>query len=309
MRVQFEVELLDQPARFGRDLSAIIDRCSTGQHRWVIDDLDTVLNSAWMIGRATWDVTDELAEKVFQAQILEPKQNHAQKLLIVTLDEASAAKSTETTKHEPVARARKILEQAVQLILENGTADWHFVCAMSRTYPLPALQQAIREQWLIPAHAGGKGEFRKRFEQLVDLGAPPWRIAVLMDSDRLAPGALPKDNEDKKKRLEELGAKVFVLFKREAENYLPPSLLGGARHQELLAWLLSRPPAQRDYFDMKKGAGRDANSQEATPVGGFGPAIGDRFKDAQISREEMDEVCSTSPDEIEGILRALEEML
>jgi hypothetical protein len=44
-------------------------------------------------------------------------------------------------------------------------------------------------------------------------------------------------------------------------------------------------------------------------AGGFGSSIGDRFKDAAMDREEMDQVCSTCPGELEGILLALEEML
>jgi hypothetical protein len=330
VRVRFEAAVLEQPAQHGRDLTSIIDRCDRGQHRWVIDDLDSVLDSvldsAWMKGRASWDVSAELAKKVFQAQILVPQRANLRRLMVVTVDEHAAAQSTETTKYERPARARAILEQAVQLILENGTADWHFVCAMSQTYPQPDLMQAIHERWIVPEHAGGKGDFKKRFDELRRREMPPWRIAALMDSDKSEPDKIPAANEKLRKQLEDLGVKVFVLFKREAENYLPPSLLRDKR--TVLSSLLRLTPEQRDYYDMKKGFDRSADGRGAALseaeqrvfgnvdawnqnrlVGGFGGSIGAQFKDAVIGREEMEDVCSTYPGEIERILRTLEEML
>lgn len=311
---------MEEPSRFGKDIAAILERCEKGQHQWVIDDLEATLASSWMKARAPWDVTDTVAEKSFRAQIDEPSGKQARPLLLVTTESAPLGAAGEFI--ESPERARQILEQAVQLILENGTADWHFVRAVARSYARSELLLAMKNQWILPDHAGGKGEFRKRFDELVRRGIPPWRIAVLMDSDRLAPGPLPEDNDKKRKQLEALGVRVFVLHKREAENYLPPSLLDGRDLRNTHSSLRTLLPEQQDHYDMKRGFksttlttteeplfGKVSEWHRKRLVGGFGPSIGDRFKDANIDREEMDEMCSTCPGELEGILQALEEML
>ena len=312
--------------QFGRDVAAILERCDRGQHRWVIDDLEAVLSSSWMKSCPPWLLARELAMKAFDEEIYEPTTTQRARLLVVS--PVPQAMGSAQDKVETPDRAREILEHAMQLLLENSAADWHFLCAIAKTYPRTFLLQAIEMKWLVPAHAGGKGELRKRFDELTNRGVPPWRIAVLMDSDRLKPGPLPKDNESIRKQLEDLGARVFPLFKREAENYLPPSLLSKqAAHHDTHSSFLHLSPEQQDYYDMKRGfkraasgkAGLSASEKELFAkknpwhlnrlVGGFGKSIGDLFKDAEIDREEMDQVCSTRPGELEGILLALEEML
>lgn len=312
-------EVLAEPVQYGRDISAILHRCDQGQHQWVIEDLESVQRSAWMQERAPWDITDTLAEKSFRAQIDEPSGKQLRRLLVVAVSASAAASEA---MFETPERARQILEQAVQLILENGTADWHFVHTVARSYARSELLLAMKNQWILPDHAGGKGEFRKRFDELVRRGIPPWRIAVLMDSDRLAPGPLPEDNDKKRRQLEALGVQVFVLHKREAENYLPPSLLDGKDLRDTHSSLRNLSREQQDHYDMKKGFKSTTLTATEEPlfgavsewhrrrlVGGFGPSIGDRFKDATIDREELDEMCSTRPGELEEILQALEEML
>lgn len=295
--MQIEPEVLNAPQRFGHDISAILERCNLGQHQWVIDDLDVVLQSSWMQGRARWDATEELAEKTYRAQLDEPVSAAPKRLLVVSLAPGAAERSSEAIKVEAPPRARQILEQALFLLLENGTADWRFLDAMSRTYTRREILDAFEERWLLPEHAGGKGELRKRCDELIRRGVPPWRIVVLMDSDRLAPGPLPEENEKKRIQLEELGAKVLVLFKREAENYLPPSLLYGKPHREVRSSLSTLTRTQQDHYDMRRLAG------------GFGSSIGDRFQGAVIDRWEMDHVCATCPGELEALFVVIEGML
>lgn len=325
MRVRIEAEVLADPTQFGRDIGAILERCILGQHRWVIDNLEDVLSSSWMKSCPSWMLTPELAMKAFDEQIYEPTSTPRERLLIVSL--APQVRGSAQDKVETPPSARKLLEQAVQLLLENSTADWHFVRAIARIYSREELRQAIDKKWIVPAHAGGKGEFRKRFDELTDRGVPPWRIAVLMDSDRLVPGPLPAESEKKRKQLEELGVKVFSLHKREAENYLPPPLLDSDGRRETYVSFLALSREQQDHFDMKEGFKKNKRGEiepraeqaslfgnvtawhKKRLAGGFGSSIGDRFKDATIAREEMDEVCSTRPGELEEILLKLEEML
>jgi hypothetical protein len=224
VRVRIQPEVLADPTHFGRDVGAIVERCVRGQHRWIIDDLDAVLSSEWMKTCPPWLLTHELAMKAFDEQIYEPTTSPRDRLIVVSLVPQTALSAAQD-KVETPERAREILEHAMQLLLENSAADWHFFCAVAKTYPQKILPKAIEKKWIVPVNAGGKGEFRKRFDELTDRGVPPWRIAVLMDSDRLVPGPLPAENEKKRKQLEELGVRVFSLHKREAENYLPRPLL------------------------------------------------------------------------------------
>lgn len=335
MRVQLDRAVLDEPHRFGRDISAIIDCCQRGQHRWVIDDLDAVLGSAWIQGAARWDSSKELAEKTFRAAIDEPSGGVRQRLVIV-----AAAAPQDVPAGTPgvagvvgvltcsVEDARRILADPLYLVLENATSDWCFVRSLVSTYERTRLAHAINRYWLVPDQAGGSGELVKRAQGLLEQGKAAWRIVVLMDSDRLAPGALPPSVAQRIKALAKLGVSVITLHKREVENYLPSTLLDGKRtHDVYVSWLsLSRE--QQDHYDLKHGFACDAVTGEAVMdhaqlglfggfnpwhlkrlIGGFGKTIGERFTGEKLDRAELEAVCATCPGELEQLLGILEELL
>lgn len=327
MRVQIDEALFEHLPRYGRDLDEIIHTVDRGQHVWVIADLDRMLATSWMCDRASWDRLDELAEKSWRAAIDEPSSVGNRRLVFVTDTPDNVPVARGPVSSEPPARAREILGSPAYLVLENATSDWHFVQAIVRTFSRGSLRTAIANRWLVEEQAGGSGEFEKRVAALVKRGIPPWRIAVLMDSDRLAPGPLPENVAARKARLERSGATVIALHKREAENYLPVSLLdGGAR--AVLVSFLHLDPRQRDHYDMKYGFGRDPKTQKAAVpdqqrdlfqgvspwhldrlIGGFGRDLGDRFAGATLDRDELAQTCVTRPGELEGMLDALAELL
>jgi hypothetical protein len=327
VRVQLDPGVFADPG-LGRDVSAILDCCEQGQHQWVIDDLDEVLASAWMQAAASWD--KELAEKTFRAAVDEPTGGGRSRLVLVV---ASAPASAGSPAMAGVvscsaADARRILARPLYLVVENATSDWGFVRAVVATFDRTRLAQAIERHWLVPDQAGGSGELAKRARRLVDQGNAAWRIVVLMDSDRLAPGPVPNAVTQRIADLNALGASVITLHKREVENYLPGSLLDRERtHDAYVSWLtLSRE--QQDYFDVKYGFLRDEPTGAALVndaqralfegtnpwhlkrlVGGFGRRIGEQLHDGPLDRDELTAVCETCPGELERALDTIEELL
>lgn len=324
MRVCFDSEVLNCPLEHGSHIEAIVERCYCEQHRWIIDDLDAVMGSAWMQGRAKWSTHDTFAEKTYRESIDRPSTSgRQQRLLVITANGCNVSDAPADVRRETPKNARQILEKPLFLYVENSGSDGSFVRAISELYAAD-VWLAIARLWLKPEHAGGKGEFTKKVDELIASGIAPWRIAVLMDSDRLVPGPLPADNDRIRRELEERGIRVFPLFKREAENYLPASLLGKGLMVKVFFGL---SPAQRDHFDMKKGFKKEQNGTVVIPdeqrelyadlskwqldqlAGGFGKSIGARFEDARLSTCDMSFVCQTRPGELEETLTKLEEML
>lgn len=327
MRVRFERDVLDAPDRFGRDANAIIDTCATGQHSWVIDDLDDVLTSSLVRDCPSWDPLATLAEKTWRAAIDEPTTAAHQRLVVVKPAGTGVARVAGTIVCT-AASARQLLARPLYLVLENATSDWSFVRALVKSYRRTALDQAIANHWIVPDQAGGSGEFVKRVRGLIEQGIESLRIVALMDSDRLAPGALPPAVDTRVKALEGMGATVIVLHKREVENYLPTALLDGkATNAVRVSWLaLTR--VQQDHYDMKFGFATDsATSAAAIPleqkalfagsnpwhldrlIGGFGKRIGDRFENAHLDLDDLAVVCATCPDELAHVLDVLEAAL
>jgi hypothetical protein len=328
MRVRIDRAVLDEPHQFGRDISAIIDCCERGQHHWMIDDLDAVLGSAWIQGAARWDSSKELAEKTFRAAIDEPSGGVQQRLVVVVAPAPAGATAVAGVLTCSAEDARRILADPLYLVLENATSDWCFVRALVTTFERTRLAHAVDRYWLVPDQAGGSGELVKRARSLIEQGKAAWRIVVLMDSDRLAPGLLPRSVAQRIDALNELGASVITLHKREVENYLPGSLLDSSRtHDAYVSWRsLSRE--QQDYYDMKYGFARDPATGEAVVddahlglfdsanpwhlkrlIGGFGRAIGEQFTGTQLDRAELATLCATCPGELERLLDTLEELL
>lgn len=248
-----------------------------------------------------WDSSRELAEKTFRAAIDEPSGGVQQRLVVVVAAAPAGVIAVAGVLTCSVEDTRRILAQPLYLVLENATSDWCFVRSLVTTFERTRLAHAIDRHWLVPDQAGGSGELVKRARGLIEQGKAAWRIVVLMDSDRLAPGVLPPAVAQRLEALNELGASAIILHKREVENYLPGSLLDGSRtHDAYVSWLsLSRD--QQDHYDMKYGFARDRVTGEVVVhdahlglfdgvnpwhlkrlIGGFGKLIGERFTGAKL---------------------------
>lgn len=328
MKVCFDAAVLAQPERHGHDLNAMVERCVSGQHRWHIDDLDALRASPWMQGKARWDSQSLFAEKSFTDSIYQTAASSAHRtLLVVVAQKGSTAAAAAHHREEEPAQARSILEQPAYVVLENATSDWAFLRAVASAFDRADLWYAMEHHWLCPEQAGGAGEIAKRVDALQKRPVAAWRIAVVMDSDRLVPGPLPDKVDKLKKELLARGVTVQVLFKREIENYLPYSQLDLSDRHDTYVSFLTLTRIQQDHYDMKRGFSLGDGGKVVLPkeqqglfegvsdwhrqrlVRGFGSRIGECFAEPVLDRAELDEVCSTNPQELETILDALEEIL
>lgn len=332
MKVELDPALMNQPELFGRTLNAIVDIFIEGRHQWLIRDPDVVIESRWVLEAANWDSSlRDLVEKTFRTAVDEVDCSSSKwPHLLVTLREAdhmAAAAGPQLRSVSPES-AKRILAEPAYVVLENATSDWFFLKAMARTFERSSLISAMENAWLCPENAGGGGEFLKRIAALIKRGIVEWRILALTDSDRMKPGELPRKVAAMVQKIEALGVKVFVLYKREIENYLPDIALDSRKHHDAFVSLIALTREQRDYFDMKNGFARDRATGEpiidpdqqdlfakTNPwhlrrlIGGFGEKIADQFRSVEIDLESMAAVCETCPGEIERVLDALEEVL
>ncbi len=326
MKVSLDVSVTARPEEHGHDLDAIVRRCELGQHTWQIDDLDELLASEWMKGKAAWDKQARYAEKVFTDLIYAPRRTGL--WLLVT--QAPAPVGSSTQRYCVPKEARTILEEPAYLVVENKGSDGAFLRAIARVYSRERVVHALDQGWLEPASGGGGGEVKKEVLRL--LGSPnpvaPWRVMAVLDSDRLIPGTLPDKVSKLQQELMGLGVAVWVLFKREIENYLPYSLLDSPRRHEVYVSFMQLTREQQDHYDMKEGFTKKKGAQGVEVPAeqdhlfkqvsdwhrtrlrrGFGDDIGSRFGQASLDREELDTVCSSNPGELERLLDALESIL
>lgn len=162
-----------------------------------------------------------------------------------------------TVRIEPenLAQYASDLCQAAVLVVEDQDSDGHFVGALAEIFRAERLRRALAEDWLQIGHGGG-GSLAKVAKSATEHFQLCVRVAALLDSDRLVPGARTASHT-KADSLVGLGIVVHVLELREAENYVPNKVLarcGRPREASSKLELLKRlSPEQRGYFDMKDG--------------------------------------------------------
>ncbi|WP_067180507.1 hypothetical protein [Microtetraspora niveoalba] len=148
------------------------------------------------------------------------------------------------------------LRQPAALVVEDVVSDRCFVLAITRVLDGDDVRAAIERGFLDLRHGGGKHRAAQQTADCLARFRRTPRVALLLDSDRLAPGQVTGCHK-LADELRSQGARVHVLELREAENYVPNKVLGGIRpHRESskrLDALKSLSRTQRGHFDMKKG--------------------------------------------------------
>lgn len=173
MRVKIERAVLDAPHRFGRAIGVIVDCFEQGKHDWAIDDLDDILESAWIQGAARWDASKELAEKLYREAIDAPTGQVRSRLVVIVISAPQATIATPGVLVCSIEEARRILAHPLHVVLENATSDWSFIRALVTAFDRKRLVEAIDRNWLIPDQAGGSGELVKRARALTAQGPGP----------------------------------------------------------------------------------------------------------------------------------------
>ncbi|WP_147451373.1 hypothetical protein [Corallococcus llansteffanensis] len=329
MRVEIKLDVLADRGSWYL-LDRIIDCFMEERHVWHFEDEEMLLGSPWFSEEPNSRTTSrnlEALQKYVTAIDREPPSHRMHGLFVaVTRDPLVLGGVTPE-------RARSILEGKAYVIVENSGSDGTFLKTMMRVLGRRALADAFDRQWWEIDHAGGKGEIERRVIGLVQKGVPRNRILVVADSDRLSPEHKSDTMEmlDGVSRKHQVGA--LLLHKREIENYLPVSVLQVARQKKTYRAFLVLSAQQRDYYDMKEGFRRNAESgkpiipkqQEAlfesilkrgrhvvdALCGGFGDDVWRLFelKASPIDEFAVNMTCTTNPGEIDIILDRIEGLL
>ena len=187
--------------------------------------------------------------------------------------------------------------------------------------PVKELDLLLRQLWGRPGapirfdSLGGTGQMQQEVQNRAQVTPRP-RLVAVIDSDRKGPGD-PESRYARRLRntCEAHGLSCWVLAKREAENYLPRSLLserpnvGDEHGRRVDAWdRLSSD--QKDFFDMKRGLPDTPSATEQELFDGlsdadreilaqgFGPNVHECWTLLHV-REIRDELLARGQDDLE----------
>ncbi|MEV6035813.1 hypothetical protein AB0L65_31970 [Nonomuraea sp. NPDC052116] len=165
------------------------------------------------------------------------------------------------------------LRQPAILLVEDEFSDRCFLLAICHVLDGADVSEAVERQHLDIRHGGGKDRAGKQAAEAAGRFKRTPRVALLLDSDRLAPGQTTRCHKIANE-VHMLGVQVHVLELREAENYAPNRVLATVRpyHEtsKKIAALKSFDAAQRGYFDMKKGFHGRGGRGAGVPAGHAG---------------------------------------
>ena len=180
-----------------------------------------------------------------------------------------------TTEFTPEA-AFRLADTPLVLLVENGTSDGAFLKRV-----VTELDRPLYKLWCTGVGpirvegAGGGGEMPKEVERRTQGPAEGTRLVVVRDSDKKVPDA-EESAEVKTLRsvCRQAGVTLWVLAKREAENYLPRVLLDarrdtGLEHSRRVAAWDRLSEEQKDHFDLKNGLGSDLSAPETALFAGI----------------------------------------
>jgi hypothetical protein len=222
------------------------------------------------------------------------------------------------------------LTQPAVVIVENATSDGLFIRAVFQAFQRGELLAAIEQSWLVVRQSGGGGEFTKVASDTAEQFRVVVRVCGFLDSDRLIPGSRTQAH-DKAEEAREIGIDVHVLELREAENYIPPSVLRGddstTRRRQTAEAFAQLTPEQRGHFDMKRGF-KNKKGETAIPpeqqtlyaslgdelveelADGFGGGILRWLAGAEdLTAEDFAEVGPGVVDEIRELIRMIDEVI
>ena len=188
--------------------------------------------------------------------------------------------------------ACRLAEEPLWILVENRNSDRVFVERVVKE-----LDPSLQGTWDQPGcpirfdSVGGKGEMSKEVERRTRAARYRPRLVVIVDSDREAPGVQPSKEASRLHRIcRNHNLPCWILEKREAENYLPRTLLlgrpdSGPDHQQRVHAWDRLTDDQKNFLDMKDGlrktvssagqhlfAGLSATDQQ-TLFHGFGPKV------------------------------------
>lgn len=247
--IEIDVTAANDPA--SQDwLNRILNKMEDGWHIW-----DTTKQaSPTTIQRSLW-LRDPRVHELHVASI---KRNawtlapHGRSVRVTTIPSGNNQLTPE--------QAARLAEEPLWILVENRRSDGAFVERV-----VTELDKALHKLWRRPGEPirfdslGGAGQMADEIRRRTRGKNPRPRLVAIIDSDRKG----PDDTVGAKARsllieCQKRGVPCWILAKREAENYLPRTLLsarqgiGVSDHQKIDAWDRLND-LQKNFFDMNNG--------------------------------------------------------
>ena len=294
MRIEIDISAANDPEAH-RWLDRILYRIEDGWHVWdttgrtVPDEIEA---SAWILdrGRQGKRVREMLvASTQRSAWTLAP---HGRRLRVTTRPiERGEFEPDGVDALEPEDAVR-LADEPLVILVENRSSDGAFVRRI-----VTELCKSLDKLWKRPGEpirfdsVGGAGQMAEEVERRMQGKRHRPRLVAVSDSDRKGPDDSESGAARKLHRAcDDRGVPCWILAKREAENYLPRTLLaerpdaGPDHHRQVETWD-ELDEDQKDFFDMKKGLPDDLSETEEKLFGtltpgrreilsrGFGPTV------------------------------------
>ena len=281
------------------DISAAIDQDA---HPW-LDRILHRIEDGWHV----WDLTDTPDADAIEATtwLSDPgRQGHRLRDLLVAATRRSAWTLAPHTRRvrvtaRPAAAdelapedAWRLADEPLVILVENRESDGAFIERVVTELDKSLHRLLLRAGQPIRFDSvGGTGQMPQEVERRTEAAPYRPRLVAVIDSDRKAPGE-PESKNARRLRAtcDEYDLPCWVLAKREAENYLPASLLAerpnvGAEHARKVEAWERLSDDQKDFLDMKQGLpaapaaieedlfGGLPETDRATLSAGFGPNV------------------------------------
>ena len=237
-------------------------------HQW-LDRMLARIEDGWHV----WDVTATAGDFEATRWFSDPgRQGNRLRELLVASTRRSAWTLAPHTRRLRVSRqpaapdelmpepAYHLVNEPLVILVENRFSDGAFVERIVKE-----LDKSLRGLWSRQGDpiqfdsVGGVGQMPEEVERRVERVPYRPRLVTVIDSDRKGPEGPSSRNARRLRAVcDRHGLPCWVLAKREAENYLPRSLLGekpnaGAGHARTLEAWERLSDDQKDFFDMKHG--------------------------------------------------------
>lgn len=263
MKVRIHVEVFEREEVWP-DLSYVLRIFISRQHIWDLDDWQTIQESRWLTSNPEHGTTRRYREDFDKCLSMTAYTSDVPSSKSITIGLTSDGSNSIIA----ISDAYDLLRRPAWIVTENAQSDGAFLAAMSVSHEHTYVVEALRQRWLRLQQAGGGGELAKRALDLVNSGYDQSQIMILTDSDCLRPEDLKRLLEEKEESLRKSCTKkaekvdIFILSKREIENYLPVSALvshgESKRYRIVYQAYLNLNQRQRDFYDMKEGFRRDS---------------------------------------------------
>lgn len=244
-------------------------------HRW-LDRILHKIEDGWHV----WETPDQLdpseIESTSWVHDRGSQGQWVQELLVASIQRSawSIAPHGRSLRVRPVPSAVdelnpedacRLAEEPLCILVENRVSDGAFVKRIVNEldHPLDSIWNRPGDPIRLDS-VGGKGQMYQEVKRRTEGRQCRPRLVVVIDSDRVEPSDTPGKDASRLRRVcDRDRLPCWILAKREADNYLPRTLLiakpdTGAEHrQRVEAWDRLNDD-QKDFFDMKEGLSKAA---------------------------------------------------